>query len=362
MKKNFHILGGGISGLYTAKLLREKHPQSTITIYEQNSHLGGRCYSYPDKNFGTLDNATHAIIGANKNSKKLLKSPNFHKKALFFDLKTETISTNILKNKNEIALALFNNSLKKTPISIIWQTLKKLFPFTHSKTKIWFSQNNLTETIIKPLSHNADETKLGYLLKSFDSKNTKITSLTFNKETININPADTIISTLDAENSHKIFNTPKFEFESIINIFFKSEPTWTLPELTDFLAIKNGLTQWIFKTPCHLAVTISNVSSSVISNTTEESGQSISSILARQIWSELQIILNKKNVPMPEYKIIHHKFATIKQNQQNNSQRPTSAKTSYTNLILAGDWTLKNYPSSIETSILSAIRAVESID
>lgn len=43
------ILGGGISGLYTAYLLLERLPKCKILILEKESYLGGRIYTYRDK-------------------------------------------------------------------------------------------------------------------------------------------------------------------------------------------------------------------------------------------------------------------------------------------------------------------------
>jgi hypothetical protein len=43
------ILGGGISGLYTAYLLLERLPKCKILILEKESYLGGRIHTYRDK-------------------------------------------------------------------------------------------------------------------------------------------------------------------------------------------------------------------------------------------------------------------------------------------------------------------------
>jgi uncharacterized protein with NAD-binding domain and iron-sulfur cluster len=351
-KSHFHIIGGGISGLYCAKLLKQKYPDHKITLYEQNTHLGGRCYSYHDKDLdAVIDNATHVVIGANTNTAKLLKNEKFHKSLYFFDIKNQKLSKSILFNLNEIALAVFNNSLKNTPLKMIFKTLQKLFPFTKSKTKIWFSDNKLEEALIAPLSLSVDTIKTGYLLKSFEQKDNQISKLIFNKEKVSINENDVVISALDASNYSKIFKPIPFDFESIINIFYKTSTKLTLPENQDFIAIKNGLSQWVFSGNDILAVTISQASDVKLNN--ED--------LAREVWKEVSLLRGRAAAFMPQYKVVHHKRSTIKQDKKNNELRPSSSQTNLKNLFICGDWTMKNYPSSIEASTLSAIRATKQI-
>jgi oxygen-dependent protoporphyrinogen oxidase len=51
---DFIILGGGISGLYTAHKLHKKHPRKTILILEKEGYLGGRVYTFHNK-YMTVD-------------------------------------------------------------------------------------------------------------------------------------------------------------------------------------------------------------------------------------------------------------------------------------------------------------------
>lgn len=350
MTKTVYILGGGIAGLYCAKCLREKHSQSRIIIYEQNHQLGGRCYSFSDPAFGTLDNATHVLIGANTLARQTLTDQEFDKKVYFFDLSTQKTSARLLPNIPEIALALFNTPVSQTPPALLAKTLQKLFPFTTNQTQTWFSKANLSSLLIDPLTSYATEIKQGWLLKSFQAQNQRITTLNFNQGNIELAPQDIIISCLDASGSQKIFKTPKFDFNSITNIFFKLKQPASLPELKNFLGIKNGLIQWIFAYDDILAITISN------SNQIKPKER-----LVQQLWKEAQLIIAKPHLALPPYRIIQHQRATIRQDHRNNALRPTSAQTKFSNLLLAGDWTMKNYPSSIEAAMLSAQRAIDSI-
>lgn len=48
---NIAIIGGGISGLSTAFFLLQKHPESTITLYEKESDLGGKMHTHEEDGF-----------------------------------------------------------------------------------------------------------------------------------------------------------------------------------------------------------------------------------------------------------------------------------------------------------------------
>ena len=49
MVYDFVILGGGISGLYTAYQLLQKNPDSKLLLLEKSARLGGRIHTYKDK-------------------------------------------------------------------------------------------------------------------------------------------------------------------------------------------------------------------------------------------------------------------------------------------------------------------------
>lgn len=51
MMYDYIIIGGGIAGLYTCHQLLKKHPNASIVIFEKTQRLGGRIYTYKDKDF-----------------------------------------------------------------------------------------------------------------------------------------------------------------------------------------------------------------------------------------------------------------------------------------------------------------------
>lgn len=94
------IIGGGVAGLTAASILSSK--KIAITIIESSPKLGGRTYSFIDKETDTIiDNGQHIMMGCYKEALSFLKligaENNFHyQKNLFLKI--------INKNKNQFNL------------------------------------------------------------------------------------------------------------------------------------------------------------------------------------------------------------------------------------------------------------------
>ena len=60
MVLDYVIIGGGLSGLYSAYILSKKHPKAKIQLYQDSDRLGGRFYTH------TLENGTKVDMGAGR--------------------------------------------------------------------------------------------------------------------------------------------------------------------------------------------------------------------------------------------------------------------------------------------------------
>lgn len=351
-KKNtsYHIIGAGVAGLSCAYFLKLKDPSCKTIVYEAAGHPGGRCYSFDDKELQTrLDNATHVILGANKYAARLLFPHKWHNNCYFWNVQKDTIETDFRQFKTEIFKAMCNTAAdeasKKIKNKIFW----KLFPWGTKQRRIYFSQNDLSQRLINPLAVYADELHTDCKLLKLETQFGQIAQLNFNNRQVEINAGDKIILALDAVNTSRFLETPQFEFNGIINIFYHTSQPLSLPKGTSFLGIAEGLCDWIFVHGNITAVTISDVA-----NHNEKLED-----LARNIWKQLDTLRNVNSAFVPPFRVIHHKHATIKQDETNNAKRPQNAQTQYPNLFIAGDWTMKDYPCSIEAAILSGKRAAQ---
>ena len=105
----YHIVGGGLSGLACAWFLKQKNKNNRVVIYEVSSILGGRTYSYFNKNLGLkLDNAVHAVVGANKFMSRFIKKDEWLKNKYFIDMQTDTLDNSIIHNSDHILKSFCN--------------------------------------------------------------------------------------------------------------------------------------------------------------------------------------------------------------------------------------------------------------
>ncbi len=345
----YHIVGGGIAGLSCAKLLKQKAPNCRVIVYEAAEHAGGRCYSYKDSNFNVyLDNATHVILKGNKRAAKLVAPSKWLKTCLFWNAEKDIVSDKLKDFRPEILKSMCNTQADKISPKIIKKIFWELFPWAQYQRHIYFSENNITQTIINPLLTFADKVYTGCRLIKLETQFGRVAQLDFSNRQVEIGANDKIILALDAKNSATFLDIEQFEYNSIINIFYHTSQPIHLPRLASFMGVAHGLCDWIFVSGNILGVTISDV----------KDGNQNMEDLARNIWKQLDILRGVNSAFVPPFKVLHHKRATLCQNDENNNKRPTKASTPYKNMFIAGDWTMKDYPCCIETAILSAERAV----
>ncbi|MBQ8465896.1 MAG: FAD-dependent oxidoreductase [Alphaproteobacteria bacterium] len=338
--RTYHIIGAGIAGLFAAKLIKEKHPLSTVLIYEAAEKIGGRCGSFFDSEHNCMyDNATHVILNCNRQTKKLINSLLFKHTLCFWDFKKKTFISKLCCIK-EIILAIFNTA-KPNFSALLYVIRHLLHPY---QLKAYFSTGDLSNLLCDPLLIYANDIKYGYVWQGVEINQNRITKLRFNKETITIDVGDMVISAIDSYHYNKIVGGYDFDYNAITNIFYRTSMALTFPQNKKMFGLKNALSQWIFSTPNYTAVTISN---------------SPEKIDSRSIWQEICCIRNYNSAFEPYTRIQYFPYATIRQDKKNNAKRPTDAQTAYNNLLICGDWTMKNRPCCIETAIQSALRLLK---
>ena len=75
------VIGGGISGLYTAYKLSYQYPKLNIKLIEKSNRLGGRIHTYKDANF-QIEAGAGRISSKNVTLLGLLKELNLEQKLL----------------------------------------------------------------------------------------------------------------------------------------------------------------------------------------------------------------------------------------------------------------------------------------
>lgn len=340
--RTYHIIGAGIAGLFAAKILKEKHPLSSVIVYEAAEKIGGRCSSFFDRDFNcSVDYATHVVLNRNRRAAKLLGKKSFTHRLCFWDFLQKRFIPSFTCPR-EIISAVFNTSAPS--LRSVAFVLRKLFPFWGLKA--YFSNGELADDLCAPLLCYVDDIQYGCLWQGIEHQDNHITKLLFNKQTVFIAPQDIIVSAVDSYNYHKIIGGEDFEYSPICNIFFSSSNIPPLPKSQKILGLKNSISQWLFQTPTYTAVTVSDAQATPD---------------AAKIWQEICHISDAGKMPLPLYKVRNFPRATLKQDKFNNNKRPTSCLTAFDNLYICGDWTIKNQPCCIETALNSAARLAKFI-
>ena len=341
-KRTFHIIGGGIAGLYAAKRLREKFPTAYIVLYEAAQKAGGRCGgNYSRQLQCQTDNATHVILSFNRLAYRQIGKKFFRHKVCFFDYVLQRFKP-LFRCLPEAETAVFNT------LNADWRIRFKLYNklFYLPMMRAYFSQGDLYEKLCAPMLASVNEIKFGAKWQNIKQHNGHITQLIFNRQTVDVAPQDIIISAIDSANYQKIFTGKDFEYNAIADIFYRTSMSLSLPQNQQMLGISQAQSQWLFSGENYMAVTVSNAGAKPD---------------AGKIWQEICDIRNYNSAFMPTYEVRWYPRATIKQDSCNNNRRPRSCRTEFDNLLLCGDWTMKNHPCCIETAMQSAVRVLKNI-
>ena len=253
-----------------------------------------------------------------------------------------------------LTLGILNTNCKEASAYLLYNVLKKSFLKGGKYCGIIQPKNNWNETLINPalnfLKKKRIEINYNSILKKIETEDELIKKLIFNKKEISINKNDRVIMSLSLNGFNKVF--PKYnlpnEFNTIVNIHFKVPEKISLNKKEPILGLINSKTHWIFIKKKYISITISDAN---------ELEKLSSEDLAILVWNEIKRALDLKKIKIPEYKVLREKKATYKQSPGNINLVKNINKLPK-NLYLAGDWTVRNFPSTIESSILSGKNSV----
>ena len=347
--RTFHIIGAGIAGLSCARIIKQKYKNTKTIVYEGGDAPGGRCFSYKDIDLGKdLDNATHVIIGANKEMSKYVGVDEWEKEIWFWNATNDELSKKLKPVMGLLLKSATNTKEELIARPIIQKILQKTFPWTRNKRKVYFSKHDLSKKIINSMAAYADEIHYKCRLLKIETQFGRAAQLNFNNKSVELGADDRVILALDNHAYSKLMNEKELSHNSIINIFYRTSQKIHLPNAVNMIGIINGIADWVFVDDDILGITISAINSEFVSLPE----------LAKNVWQELDKLRGVNSAFVPPYKVYKHKYATIAQDELTNSLRPMDASTKYPNVFIAGDWTMKDLPCCMETAVLSAKRAV----
>lgn len=128
-------------------------------------------------------------------------------------------------------------------------------------------------------------------------------------------------------------------FEAIVNVHYRMHANGGE---AGFIGLVGGLAEWVFVKPGVVSVTIS--AANHLASTPNEA-------ISQQCWDEVATSL-RLDGPLPPWRVLREKRATFAATPDQERRRP-AARTSWPNLVLAGDWTRTGLPATIEGAIRS---------
>ncbi|MEC9346397.1 MAG: hydroxysqualene dehydroxylase HpnE [Pseudomonadota bacterium] len=110
-----------------------------------------------------------------------------------------------------------------------------------------------------------------------------------------------------------------------------------------FIGLTGSVAQWVFLKGDVASVTVS--AADAFAETPAEE-------IATRLWPEVRLALGLGDLPEPPCRVVKEKRATFAGTPANEARRP-GPKSPFDNLFLAGDWTVRGFPATIEGAILS---------
>jgi hypothetical protein len=183
--------------------------------------------------------------------------------------------------------------------------------------------------------------RLNRRLRGFSFEDGRVSGLEFAGEVAPVGERDRVILAVPpwiAQSLIEGLSAPD-EFRSIVNAHFKiAPPSGAAP----IVGVIGGAAEWVFAFPDRLSVTISGADA-IVDLEREE--------LVRRIWADVCAVHGLSGDP-PPWQIVKERRATFAATPEQNAKRPP-ARTAWSNLYLAGDWTATGLPATIEGALRS---------
>ena len=135
------------------------------------------------------------------------------------------------------------------------------------------------------------------------------------------------------------------DFRAIVNGHFRIAPPPGAPLM---LSLIGGTAEWVFAFPDRISVTVSGADRLLDADR---------EALAKRLWRDVTRVYGMGD-DLPPWQIVKERRATFAATPAQNAKRP-GARTAWSNLFLAGDWTDTGLPATIEGALRSGRTAAE---
>ncbi|MDE2074132.1 MAG: hydroxysqualene dehydroxylase HpnE [Alphaproteobacteria bacterium] len=403
------IVGGGLAGLSAAVALAAK--DVSVTLIEGTGQAGGRCRSYFDATLGqVIDNGNHLLLSGNHATHDYLRTigaadklagperarfafanvrsgerwtiaPNDGPLAWWVLARNRRVPGSSLseylsllkllapakgKRINEVIacrgplwekllhpflLAALNTEPQSASADLAAAVIRETLAKGGKAYRPRIATPHLGAAFIEPalayLKTKGAEVQFGRRLRAIAFDDKRAATLEFTDGPLALAAMDRVILATPAWVTTELLpGTPApTEFRAIVNAHFVAVPP---KDAAAMAGVIGGTAEWVFAFHDRLSVTVSGADRLV--DTDRES-------LAKLLWRDVAAV-HGLAPELPPWQIVKERRATFAATPAQNARRP-GARTNWTNLILAGDWTDTGLPATIEGAVRSGQRAAQ---
>lgn len=274
-----------------------------------------------------------------------------------------------------LTVAVLNTAPDEAAAGLMSPVLRETFIKGARACRPLVARDSLAATLVDPavetLTRAGARFRFGTRVRALQTADNRVTGLDVDGAAVAVNDGDTVILAAPAWIAETLVPGLKAPpaGEPIVNVHYRLPDAITAPGEVRIVGIVGGVAQWVFARGNIASVTIS-AASDLVDTPAEE-------IIAR-CWPEVALALElgdrafcaevdagsaKQNAAnqkttLPPARVVREKRATFAQTPAAAQLRPP-CRTSFTNLLLAGDWTDTGLPATIEGAVRSGFTAAD---
>ena len=403
-----HVVGAGLAGLAAAIALADT--SRCVILYEAAPQAGGRCRSYFDAELGCrIDNGNHLLLAGNRaaldyldriggcgslegpseavfpfvdavNGERWTVQPNSgalpwwilsanrrvpHTRARDYlaalTMRRADPSATIAavldprhtlfrRLWEPLAVGGLNTSAEQGSAALFWRMLAETLGRGGAACRPLLPRVGLSESFVEPalarLRVKGAEIRFGARLRALIFGPDRVSDLVFEAASIALDRADGVILAVPAAIAARLVPgliVPD-RHSPIVNAHFRCTPPAGAPF---FVGVIGGAAEWIFRKRGVLSVTVSAADRFVERAAPE---------LRDLFWRDVAVAYRLPALPVPPARIVKERRATFLASPEQLKRRPQQ-KTTWRNLLLAGDYVDTGLPATIEGAIRSGFAA-----
>jgi hypothetical protein len=253
-----------------------------------------------------------------------------------------------------LAVAVLNTEAEEGSARLLGRVLARSLLKGGEASRPYFARESLGDVLVKPaLARLGDTVTFGARLRTMEFVGERVGRLQFGDGDVAVGDDDFVVLAVPSWDAGELvpgLTIPR-ETRPIVNAHFVVEGSVSLDGGAPFLGLIGGVAQWVFLRDGIVSATVSTAATLV-----DEPAERV----AELIWRDIRRAIGKPSAPIPAYRVIKEKRATIAQTPEGDSLRPV-ARTRWRNLTLAGDWTQTSLPATIESAVQSGEIAIRSL-